>query len=451
MSWHKKITWPINFTMNKKIVGITVSIVVVALIGVIYFVKNSSEKPKQVTIEKAQNRTITEASTATGNIEAKYRSNIALDSSQKVIKIEAKEGQVVKKGDLLLELDSSEYQIKLDKELINLENAKLTLSQMLETGVALEISSSENSFLQAKYNLETAKRKYDDFKKKYDQNEALFTSDAISQSQLEDSKKNLDDAATGVKSAEDALKNAEKALKNTNNSTENKIANQKNQILLIQKDIDNYKQEIEDSKITSNIDGKVVKIDAKENQFPANGDEIIVDDVSQYKVVVDLKQYDALKVQKGQKANINIKGSKDSYKGTVTDIGEFAEAKTTSGGNDEYKVKVSVAIDESKESVKAGYEADVEFIFQEKNDCLTIGFDGVKEDKLTGQKYVYVINSNNRISKRYIKTGIESEYYVEITEGLEENESYILNPPESLVEGDLVVQGTSSKTSANQK
>lgn len=451
MSWYKKINWPTNFTMNKKTVVITISIVVVVLIGVIYFVKNSGEKPKQVTIEKAQNRTITEASTATGNIEAKYRSNIALDSSQKVIKIEAKEGQVVKKGDLLLELDSSEYQIKLDKELINLENAKLTLNQMLETGAALEISSSENSFFQAKYNLETAKRKYDDFKKKYDQNEALFTSEAISKSQLEDSKKNLDDAATGVKSAEDALKNAEKALKNTNNSTENKIANQKNQISIIQKDIDNYKQKIEDSKITSNIDGKVVKIDAKENQFPANGDEIIVDDVSQYKVVVDLKQYDALKVQKGQKANINIKGSKDSYKGTVIDIGEFAEAKTTSGGNDEYKVKVSVAIDEPKESVKAGYEADVEFIFQEKNDCMAIGFDGVKEDKSTGQKYVYVVNTNNRISKRYIKTGIESEYYVEITEGLEENESYILNPPESLVEGDLVVQGTSSKTSANQK
>lgn len=174
--------------------------------------------------------------------------------------------------------------------------------------------------------------------------------------------------------------------------------------------------------------------------------------MSQYKVVVDLKQYDALKVQKGQKANINIKGSKDSYSGTVADIGEFAEAKANSAGSgEEYKVKVAVVIDNPKEEVKAGYEADVEFIFQEKDDCITIGFDGIKEKNSTGQKYVYVVNSNNRISKRYIKTGIESEYYIEITEGLEENESYILNPPESLLEGDLVAEGTSSKTSANQK
>ena len=248
------------------------------------------------------------------------------------------------------------------------------------------------------------------------------------------------------------MKNAENSLRDTNNSSENKIISQKNQIALIQKDIDDYKKKIDDSKIIANIDGKVIKIDAKENQFPSSGDQIIIDDISKYKVVVDLKQYDALKVKKGQKANIKLKGAKDSYIGTVLEIGEFAEAKTTSVGSDqEYKVKVSVVIDSPKEEVKAGYEADVQFIFQQKEDSIAIGFDGIKEDKSTGKKYVYVVDSDNKILKKYINTGIESEYYVEITEGLEENESYILNPPESLVEGDLVIQGISSKTSGNQK
>jgi len=452
MSLNKKITWPIKVEWNKKTAGIVILVVVIALIGIVYAMKSSGVKAKQVTIEKVAKRTIEETTTATGNIEAKYRNNIVLDSSQKVIKIEVKEGQLVKKGDLLLELDSSDYQTKLEKELINIENAKLTLNQMTETGIVSEKSASENSVSQAKYNLETNKRKYDDYKKKYEQNEALFTSGAIAQSQLDEAKKNLDDAETSVKSAEDSLKNSENALKDTNNTSENKIANQKNQIALIQKDIDNYKKKIDDSKITASIDGKVIKIDAKENQFPSSGDQIIVDDISQYKVVVDLKQYDALKVQKGQKANIKIKGAKDSYISTVSEIGEYAEAKTTSGGSgEEYKVKVSVVIDNPKDEVKAGYEADVQFIFKEKEDSIAIGFDGIKEDKSTSEKYVYVVDSNNKISKKYIKTGIESEYYVEVTEGLEENENYVLNPPESLLEGDLVMQGASSKTSANQK
>ena len=445
MTWHKKITW------NKKTIAIGISVVFFIAMGITYTIKNNSVKPKEVTIEKTIKTTLTETTTATGNIEAKYRNNIVLNSSQKVLEIAIKEGQLVKKGDVLLVLDSSDYQNQLEKQQINLENANITLNQMVQTGIAKEKSASENSLSQAKYNLENAKRKYDDYKKKYEQSEDLFTSEAIAKNELEEAKKNVEDAATNLKSAEDSLKNAQNTLNDTNNSSESKIANQKNQIALIEKDIENCQKKIDDSKIIANIDGKVIKIDAKVNQFPLDGDQIILDDVSQYKVVVDIKQYDALKVAKGQKANIKIKGSTNSYSGTVTEIGEFAEAKTTSGGSDqEYKVKVSVVIDNPKEEVKGGYEADVQFIFKEKEDCLAIGFDGIKEDKSTKQKYIYVVDSNNKVSKRYITIGIESEYYAEIIEGLEQEERYVLNPPESLLEGELVSQGSSGITSAKQ-
>ena len=446
----KKITSIKNIIRNRKIKVIALCMVLFGVIGITYTLKNNTVKPKEVTIEKVIKRNLTETTTATGNIEAKYRNNIILNSTQKVLKIGVQEGQAVKKGDVLLILDSSDLENQLQKFQINLENAKLTLNQMLKTGLAAEKSASENSLSQAKYSVENAQRKYDDLKKKYAQNEVLFSSGVIAQSQLDESKKNSEDATTELKSAENSLTNAKNILNDTNNNSENKILNQKNQIALIQNDIENYKKKIDDSKIVANIDGKVIKIDAKENQFPSSGDQIIIDDVSEYKVAVDLTQYDALKVAKGQKANIKIKGSKDSYSGTVTEIGQLAEVKTAiSGGNQEYKVKISVVIDNPKEEVKSGYETDVQFIFKEKDESIAIGFDGIKEDKTTGQKYVYVVNSNNIVSKKYINVGIESEYYVEITEGLGEGESYVLNPPESLIEGDLVSQGSSSKTSAN--
>jgi len=446
----KKITSIKNIIRNRKIKVIALCMVLFGVIGITYTLKNNKIKPKEVTIEKVIKKNLTETTIATGNIEAKYRNNIILNSTQKVLKIGVQEGQAVKKGDVLLILDSSDLENQLQKFQINLENAKLTLNQMLKTGLAAEKSASENSLSQAKYSVENAQRKYDDLKKKYAQNEVLFSSGVIAQSQLDESKKNSEDATTELKSAEDSLTNAKNILNDTNNNSENKILNQKNQIALIQNDIENYKKKIDDSKIVANIDGKVIKIDAKENQFPSSGDQIIIDDVSEYKVAVDLKQYDALKVAKGQKANIKIKGSKDSYSGTVTEIGQLAEVKTAiSGGNQEYKVKISVVIDNPKEEVKSGYETDVQFIFKEKDESIAIGFDGIKEDKTTGQKYVYVVNSNNIVSKKYINVGIESEYYVEITEGLGEGESYVLNPPESLIEGDLVSQGSSGKTSAN--
>ncbi|AWK51697.1 hypothetical protein DIC82_12020 [Clostridium beijerinckii] len=436
---------------NKKVIAISICIVFLGGIGIAYTLKNNRDKVKEVTIEKSVKKTIMETTTAVGNIEANYRNNIALNSSQKVLEVYVKEGQLVKKGDVLLVLDSSDYENKLKEEQINLENAKLTLNQMVQTGIAAEKSDAENSLSQAKYNLEIARRKYEDLKKKYDQSEALFNSQAISKNEFDDAKKNKEDADAYLKIAEESLKNAEIIFNDTNNSSESKIANQKNQIALVENNIENYQQKIDDSKIVANIDGKVVKIDAKENQFPSAGDEIVIDDVSKYKVVAELNQYDALKSVKGQKANIKIKGSSNSYSGTVTEIGEIAEEKTTSnGGNQEYKVKVSVVIDDPKEEIKSGYEADVQFIFKEKEDCIVVGFDGIKEDKETKQKYVYVINSNNKVSKKYINVGIESEYYVEIIEGLEQEEKYVLNPPESLIEGDLVSAGSSNKTSANQ-
>jgi multidrug efflux pump subunit AcrA (membrane-fusion protein) len=99
--------------------------VLVGVIGITYTLKNNKIKPKEVTIEKVIKRNLTETTIATVNIEAKYRNNIILNSMQKVLKIGVQEGQAVKKGDVLLVLDSSDLENQLQKFQINLENAKL--------------------------------------------------------------------------------------------------------------------------------------------------------------------------------------------------------------------------------------------------------------------------------------------------------------------------------------
>lgn len=439
-----------KINLNKKTFIVFILIIFIFSIGIIINIKNNTIKPKEVSIDTVSKRKITETTTETGTIEPNYRSNILLNSSQKVLKVAVKEGDFVKKGDLLVLLDSSEYETELEKQKINLQNAQLTLSQMLNTGIDKDKSSSENSLIQAKANLETAKRKYDDLNKKFSQKQTLFNAGSISQSELDDAKKDKDDAQTALSVSESALSSANISLKDTLSNSDNKVSLQKNQIDLIQKDIDNYQKKIDDSKIISNIDGKIIKIDAKENEFPKSGDEIIVDDVSQYKVSVDLKQFDTLKAAKDQKVNIKIKGSTQSYTGTISEIAQFAENKTNAGsGNQENKVKITAIIDNPTDEIKAGYEADVQFIFKEKDDSIGIGFDGIKENKTSGEKYVYFVNPDNKISKRSIKTGIQGDYYVEITDGLELNDKYVLNPPENLMDGDLVSIGSSAKTATS--
>lgn len=438
--------------LNKKVLSLTIVTALIITAVTVAKVKSNSVKPKEVTMEKAIKKDLSETITATGNIEANYRSNIALNNSEKVLKIGVKEGDMVKKGDLLLVMDSSDNENQLEKQQLNLENAQLVLNQMLSTGNIAQKSSSENSLSQAQYALENAQREYDDANKKYGQSQALYDNNAISKDEFEASKKNFDNAAALLKSAQAALISAQNSLNDTKYGLNAKISSQRNQINLIQKDIDNYQKKISDSKVTSNIDGKVIKIDAKENQFPSQGDEILIDDISSYKVVVELKQYDSLKIAVGQKADIKIKDSDIKYSGKVLSIGQFAEETVSSAnGNKEYKVKVTVGIDNPNEKIKAGYEAEVKFVVNEKQSAIAIGFDAVKQNKETGEKYIFVVDEKNKAYKKKIKTGLEAEYYIEVIDGIKEGQQYVLNPPEILKDGDSVSKGSSAKTSAALK
>jgi HlyD family secretion protein len=72
----------------------------------------------------------------------------------------------------------------------------------------------------------------------------------------------------------------------------------------------------------------------------------------------------------------------------------------------------------------------------ETKDAISISFEALQKDK-DDNSFVYVVE-NNRAVKRLIKIGTETEFDMQVIEGLKENESYIKNPPVALKEGDRV-------------
>ncbi len=132
---------------------------------------------------------------------------------------------------------------------------------------------------------------------------------------------------------------------------------------------------------------------------------------------------------------ITVKGLDKSYDGTVTNIGEAAEISMT-GTTKEAKVEVEVVISNPDDKMKVGYEADVEIILMETKNAISVSFEALQKDK-DGNSFVYVVE-NKRAVKRLLKTGTETEFDIQVIEGLKENESYIKNPPAALKEGDRV-------------
>lgn len=434
-----------TISKSKKSKIITLLIVIGILsMGTISYIKAQNAKVKEVTLTTVSKGTLTQSVAITGNVTANSRNEIALSPASKVIEVLVKKGQTVNKDDVLAKLDDSEYKSQLLKQSINLSNAESTLTYITGSSSSVDKSASENSVSQAEITLENAKANYEDVNKKFEQNKILYDHGYISTNEFDASKKAVSDCSNAVSSAQIALSNAKNTFSNINVATGEKVSNQKTQIALINADIKYLNEKIESCNLRAGIGGKVTKMDAAQGQYPTAGDVIIVDETSSYAVDLKVSQYDSVNIKTEQKVKIKVKGVDKEYSGAVSEIGELAE-KTIASTDQDSKVNIKVTISDPDEKIKVGYEADADIILNEKQNVLQVSFEAVQDEKSTGKKYVYVVGSNKKTEKRYIKTGLDTDYYIEVLSGLKEGEKCVSNPDKTLVEGDTIKEAGGSK------
>src|ERR687895_2346213 len=91
-------------------VGLVVAIVVLAAAGVVAFrINKKKNAATEVRLEQVSRRDLVSAVTASGKIEAKTSVDISADITGRIIDIAVKEGDLVKKGQFLLQIDPAQY------------------------------------------------------------------------------------------------------------------------------------------------------------------------------------------------------------------------------------------------------------------------------------------------------------------------------------------------------
>lgn len=436
---------------NKKTFIVIAAVVALAvIITIVQLISSSKGSVKDVDIAQAAKKDLTQSITVTGNIQANNKEDIMLSNAQKVTEVLAAEGQQVKAGDVLAKIDTTDFTYQLQKSqtsydvnLSNLNMAKSNLNNLINTKSPSSKKNMESAVKQAQINLDSIKGNLADAKTRLTQNDQLFGSGVISAQEYDSSVKAVADLENQVKLSELQLENAKRNLADFGVENKSQIEQQRVQVQQLTKqlesakaDIDNVKNKLETSEIKANIDGKIIKLNLKPNQYPTQDNNVItIYDLSQYKVTVSVSQYDAVQISTGQRAEIKIKGLDKVYEGKVTKIGEAAELSMT-GASQEAKVKVEVVLSNPDDKIKVGYEADVDIILMEEKAALTVNLEALNKEK-DGTTYIYVVE-NNRAVRRNVKIGTETEFDVQILEGLKENESYVKNPPVSLKEGDLL-------------
>lgn len=119
--------------MSKKKIYILLSVLVVVAILLVVLkskgVIGKSDDSKEVEIAKANQITIVETVSATGKIQPEIEVKISSQVSGEIIDLPVKEGQVVKKGDLLVRINPDLYTSGLNRSVSNYSGTKSGLSQ----------------------------------------------------------------------------------------------------------------------------------------------------------------------------------------------------------------------------------------------------------------------------------------------------------------------------------
>ena len=179
------------------------------------------------------------------------------------------------------------------------------------------------------------------------------------------------------------------------------------------------KEVVEEGKkgITAEFNGIVSKADIKQGAAVTQGMELFtIQNTDKASVDVTLSKYDYDTVKEGQSAEITL--GDNTYQGTVTKMSHIA-VQNEKGTP---VISATVSINDPDDDIFLGVDAKVKIHAASAKNVVTLPVEVVNIGK--DGSFCYVIE-DGLVTKRDITTGISSEDYVEVIDGIKEGEEVI--------------------------
>ncbi|HHF57828.1 MAG TPA: HlyD family efflux transporter periplasmic adaptor subunit, partial [candidate division WOR-3 bacterium] len=161
-------------------------------------------------------------------------------------------------------------------------------------------------------------------------------------------------------------------------------------------------------------------------------------DLSKMMVKAYIDESEVVKIKKGNKARIKIDAYPGKvFTGKVISVGGIPQQSTGQEYGISYPVEILI---NDTAYLLPGMSASCEIITGESSNALRVPIVALGKEKGSNKDYCFVVKS--RVAKkRYVKTGIEGEVYIEALGGVEEGDTVITGPFEiqrKLKDGDRV-------------
>lgn len=394
--------------------------------------------------------------------------------------LNVKIGDTVKAGQKLFTSTSDDIsdavtaaENSVDDVNISLSSAKSSL-----TSKKNQLSSAKSGLTAKKKELTTAQKELSDAQKKL--TDAKNTS--ASEEEIAELSRVVDEAEANVEKAEANVDQAESSVEQANSSVEQAESSVKQANLKVSdaKDkLSKAEEQVDKMSVTAPIGGLITAINNTDGDNIDKSKAVLtIVDMSAIKVKVAVDELDIEKVKEGQAAEVKFDAIKDkTYEGEVESI---AQVGTNSNNVTTFDVVVSI---KDPTGIKIGMNANVNILVDSKDDALVIPAEALVERN--GQKFVMVESaeggtdgqqnkeqsssdaanqkgtgnstgtSSNQQTKANqgarvrntagnatqgaaaggrlvaIKTGIENENYIEVTEGLTEGQRILITLPQT--------------------
>lgn len=433
--------------MNKTVKWILISLgIIVLLVVVIKVLGGGGDNGVKVSVEKATKKTITETVNASGKVYPEVEVKISPDISGEIVQLNIKEGDSVKKGQVLARIYADIYATERDQ-------------------AAAAVNQQQALTANSQAQLDALKATMDQAQRMYDRQKQLLQDKVISAAEFEQaesayltSKANYNAAVQAIRGNKASEQSAQASLSRAN-------------------------KDLNRTTLVAPMDGVISSLTVKEgervagNSFNVGTEMMRVADMSIMEVRVDVGENDIVKVNIGDSADVEIDAYNNrKFKGYVTQIASSTESGSQVGGstNDvtNYEVRIRLNPDSYKDLVdparpkkfpfRPGMNASADIKTKKRENALSVPINAVsarvkgsdqniedkknedrkmktdaEEDDIDAnntvsndalEEVVFVLQKDGKVKRITVKTGIQDINYIEILNGLKEGDEVVTGP-----------------------
>ncbi len=368
------------------------------IIAVLVITNSDNEKIISVQTEKAEKRNITQVVAANGKIFPEYQVDLRPEVNGEIVKLPVKEGDIVRKGDLLVRIKPEQYIAQRNRAKASLDAAKALLK--------------------------VREANLDKVKSDYKRVQGLFEKELASEQELETAKSNYLQSVGQYEAQEASVMQARASLNDS-------------------------QEQLDKTKISSPIDGRITALNVELSErvlgssFNQGTHLMTVADLAKMEARVDVDENDVVLISVGDTTVVEIDAfGEEKFMGLVSQIGN--SANTTGRGTQDEVVnfQVKIKLINPNERIRPGMSCDADIQTETKFDVVSVPIQSVtarmNKDKKDKQKTkngkrakpeeVVFVLEGNEVKKVKVETGISDDTYIEIVSGLEGGEDVVNGP-----------------------